>query len=199
MAHVYVDFDDVLTDTISGIRRLALAKWGKDVPYESVFDFDLRKTFNLSDDEMMELVGLTHDRDFLGGLAPLPGACECLLAWRAAGHDVAVVTGRPPHSQAYSLLWLERHGVAGLELIHWDKYRRYRTEPSASDEDIRAMNFDFFVDDAPAALSRIAGLYPQGRVAILDKPWNRTFVPMHEGMRRCLNWQDVGRYFKESI
>lgn len=196
MKHIYLDFDDVLCDTITGIRTLAHEQFGRDVAYEDILDFNLQVTFTLSDEELWTLTGMTHTPTFLMSLDPIPGALETLDTWLTTGHRCTVVTGRPPSSGNASEKWLDGHGFGHVPVLHWDKYHRYQGRGALGDADLLKEGFDFGVDDSPLALDRITALFPHLPVAIMGKPWNQTYSPSAM-MRRCSDWQAIKTYFED--
>ena len=59
---IYIDFDDVLCETAKNFTKIAKELFGKDVPYSEVQFFNLKKTFDLNDEQYEELIsGSTKD------------------------------------------------------------------------------------------------------------------------------------------
>lgn len=48
---IYVDFDDILSETALYFSHLVKKMFGKYVPYENIKSFSLQKSFDLSDEE----------------------------------------------------------------------------------------------------------------------------------------------------
>ena len=57
---VYIDFDDVLCETAKHFTKLAKELFGIDVPYREVQFFNLKKTFDLSDEQYEEMMIAGH-------------------------------------------------------------------------------------------------------------------------------------------
>ena len=57
---VYIDFDDVLCETAKHFTKLAKELFGIDVPYREVQFFNLKKTFDLSDEQYEEMMKAGH-------------------------------------------------------------------------------------------------------------------------------------------
>ena len=53
---IYIDFDDVLCETAKNFTKIAKELFGKDVPYSEVHFFNLKKTFDLNDEQYQELM-----------------------------------------------------------------------------------------------------------------------------------------------
>lgn len=178
---LYVDCDDVVTETarhLAALRRRTGA-WAPD--YEDIHDFDLHHSFRMDDATYRDFMTLAHTDAELLALEPLPGACETLRAWRDDGLDPVIVTGRPGFSYAASRAWLDQRGLADIPLMLVDKYNR-ELGPTTEGVEIvpfrklREMGFDLAIDDAPLALDLLArsGLCPY---VVFDRPWNRGYKP----------------------
>ncbi len=178
---LYVDCDDVVTETarhLAGLRRREGA-WAP--AYEDIHDFDLHRSFRMDEATYRDFMERAHSDDELLALEAVPGACETLRAWRDDGLDPVIVTGRPAFSHAASREWLDRRGLADIPLLLVDKYNR-TLGPTAEGVEVvpfrnlRGMGFDLAVDDAPPALDLLArsGLCPY---VVFDRPWNRGYRP----------------------
>ena len=189
---IYVDFDDVLSETAAALAGLLPGLFGKRVAYEDICAFDLRVSFKLSEPDYRLLMDRGHEASFLEDIPPAPGAREALRAWQDKGWEPVVVTGRPASCHDASATWLARHGFAGIPLIHVDKYGRDLGAPcpvpTYSFPQLRDMGFGLAIDDAPPALALVAehGLCP---AIIFDRPWNRTYS--HPDARRMNGWGGI--------
>lgn len=199
MRRVYVDFDDILSETAMGFAVELERLFGKSVAFEDIFSFDLGHSFGLSPEDTSELMQHMHTREALLGLKPVPGAREGLTAWRNAGCEVHVVTGRPPATRAASEEWLLRHGMPYDALVFVDKYARnhpaHEPEPAITLEQLRAMHFCLAVEDSPVMIRFIAGSMTVP-LLIFDRPWNRQ---EREGSRvsRCRGWSEIIERFPQ--
>ena len=193
---VYVDFDDVLSETAWSLSRLVGELFGRDVPYDQIRVFNLQVAFSLSDGEIAELMRRAHEDAFLAGMPAVPGAVEGVRALCRAGHALTVVTGRPDFSYKGSVAWLERFGLADLPLLHVDKYGRAASAPRVAGQpetlsaaDLERLAFDVAIDDSPEALALLAGM-PGCRVFAYDRPWNRSY-PLAGNMERVTGWNGI--------
>jgi len=193
---VYIDFDDVLCETARALSGVADRLFGKGVPFEEIRFFDLKRSFNLSQEESDELSLLFHDGDLLASLLPVPGALEGVRAWRASGRELWIVTGRPPDTYAVSRDWLERYDVPFDRLVMVDKYGRgHAAEPAVPTltvEELCAQDFELAVEDS----LHMAGCLLERTtlpVVLLARPWNSAWQSLGGDGRltRCANWAQV--------
>jgi 5'' nucleotidase, deoxy (Pyrimidine), cytosolic type C protein (NT5C). len=181
---VFVDFDDVLCETASCLSGLAASLFGCKVAYQEIITFDLQEAFSLSDRELEELMSHAHNDDYLATLPATVGSVEAIRGWIADGHEVVVVTGRPPSCHRGSKAWLDSYGLSELPLIHLDKYGRTKPSPAVgglpanySPADLVGMGFDVAIDDSPTALDLLAKKLPGVEIMVFNRPWNQTYRP----------------------
>src|SRR5262249_36573796 len=122
---IYVDLDDVLCQTARHFLEVVEREFGKRVPFEQLTDFDVGIACGLEPTERDALYRIVHEPDELLRMAPVPEAVAVLEQWQAAGHEIAIVTGRPPDTRDISRAWLERHGVPHQSFTMVDKYGRF--------------------------------------------------------------------------
>ena len=125
---IYVDIDDVMSETARALCILATREFHRHVVYEDVWQFNLQDVFTLSNEEMERFVQLSHSPDSIQSYAQVPGAVEGVKTLRAAGYHVDLVTGRPAFSSAATSAWLTSVGLPNEEVTYVDKYGR--TYPS---------------------------------------------------------------------
>lgn len=192
---IYVDLDDVLSETARALCGLARDLFGRRIAYEAVAAFDLRIAFRLDEHQYTQLMAAAHEDDFLLTLAPTPGAAATLQAWRQAGDEAQIVTGRPFRNAACSARWLAAHGFAGIPLLHVDKYgREPPVAPGApralTPEEFGRLPFDVAVEDAPVALDLLAS-GPVGHRLVFARPWNAAYPLDPPRLTRCADWMAV--------
>ena len=194
---VYVDFDDVLCETARGLLELLREEFGKHVAYEDIRHFDLGRSFGLTAGELKGFLAAAHAPQCVGNLAPVEGAREALRAWKKAGVEVFVVTGRPPETEEDSRAWLERHSIPYDRLFFVDKYGRLPPSSSlVALESLADMGFSLAIDDAPAMLEFLVNSLPVP-VIIFDRPWNAAFSGDDgralKPVLRCASWAAIGK------
>jgi len=204
MARVYVDLDDVLSQTIRGLIALLEREHGRRVHEEDIRDFDLGRSFRLAPAELDAFMCSAHRPEELGALEPSPGAAAALERWTAHGHEVFVMTGRPPASEATSRRWLEAHGMSHAHLASVDKYGRGDQDRSTvvplTLDALERFDFSLAVEDS---LDMAIHLAESCRVpvALIDRPWNRDLAGLSERslglIVRCSSWEELLRRFPE--
>lgn len=195
---IYVDIDDVLSQTIECLIDLLEQTHDRRVEVEDVRHFHLERSFGLSEREIHTFMERAHADEIIESIAPIPGATEVLSGWTAVGHEVRLVTGRPPTTNAASRRWLERHAIPHAALHHLDKWSRpswnHAGLPALRFEEIPALAFDLAVEDSLDTAARLVGDFGIP-VALMDRPWNRdlTGLPgnVREGLWRCADWDAV--------
>lgn len=189
---IYVDMDDVISETCRSFLRLLRSEFGRRVDFEDVKAFDLTRSFDMSFDELEVFMERAHQPDVLAGMTPMPGALETLAGWGRDGYRIEVMTGRPPSTRASTEAWLARHGVAHAGLTFVDKYGRRGIDPSFRDaltlEELAARRYCLAVEDSAATAAFLAehGVAP---VALIDRPWNRELAAA--GVRRMSGWEEL--------
>ena len=173
---IYCDIDDVLSETAVSLCRLAERMFGKRVAYADVRDFNLQRTFDLTDEEMRRYMAAAHERENLVSYEPTPGAVAALRALRAAGHAVEIVTGRPSTAWKGTQAWLDRVGLGDFTVTYVDKYGRpCPADPEAprmmSLKELLAQTYDIAIDDSPVALKSLE-VWTATRIFVFDRPWN---------------------------
>lgn len=191
---IYVDLDDVLCETARLFLTVLERDFGKQVSYEMLTDFDVGTACGLKPHEREELYRRVHEPDALLGLAAIDGAAEKLKHWRAAGYEIAIVTGRPPESCEPSLEWLARNQILYDSFLLVDKYSRYKTAQAhtLSLEAFSALRFSWAVEDSLPMANFLASRMHMP-VALLDRPWNRS-TSDPEMISRCNHWHEIKEF-----
>jgi len=203
LAHpIYVDLDDVLSETIGALTRLLSDEWNRHVAVDDVRHFDLGRSFGLAPEELEAFMRRAHEPDFLDAIPPRDGAAEVLAEWRERGYHVAIMTGRPPASAEISRSWLDRHGIPHASFVCVDKYsRQHWADPAGlalSKTALGELEFTLAVEDSlemAAHLVEHCGV----AVALMDRPWNHDLAQLpHEtasAIAGCLDWREVAERF----
>ncbi len=195
---IYVDIDDVLARTIESLIDLLDETHGRRVAVEEVRHFDLEKSFALDDEEILAFMDRAHEDEVLERIEPVGDGVRTVTDWHDEGHEVHLVTGRPPASNAASRRWLARHDVAHTALHHLDKWSRptwnERGLPALRFDELHGMDFDFAVEDSLDTAVRLVEEFDLP-VALMDRPWNRDLSsvakPTRERLTRCVGWRSV--------
>ena len=191
---IYVDFDDCICETARSFSKLATEMFGKNVPYENIRFFDLDKTFELNEEQFVQLMTRGHLPEVLLSYEETPGASKVINEWSEAGHEVSIITGRPFSVYEPSRMWLDEHGLKDIRLYCLDKYGRdsfYKNSDfNLKLDDYYKMSFDYAVEDSPKAFKFFDHL-PDLKVMVFDRPWNREVEFPNGNYKRCFDWEQV--------
>lgn len=197
---IYIDFDDVLCETAKYFTKIAKDLFGIDVPYREVQFFNLKKTFNLNDEQYEEMMRAGHLPENLLNYEETPKASETINKWVDRGHEVFIITGRPSNSYEPSRRWLDEHKLNRVPLFCVDKYGR---ETCGQDytynmtlAQLYNMAFDFAIEDSPAAFEHV-NHFKDCKVAVFNRPWNRHAELPNDRFVRCEGWEEIDRLFEE--
>ena len=199
---IYVDLDDVLGQTALRFAEVFEQEYGRKIELEEIESFDLGLSLGLSPEELNDFMKSVHRPEVLAGIAPMGGAIEALSDWVEHGYEVAVVTGRPPETEAVSRRWLADREVPHHSLIFLDKYswsdELFSGSRALSMAELSRRSFRLVVEDSAEVARRLAGVM-ETPVALLDRPWNRSSPKPEEEFEgrifRCRDWQDLHARF----
>jgi len=196
MLPIYVDFDDVLSDTTSAFLKILKLEFGKKVNFEDIFTFDLKASFNLTDSEYAHFFHRVHQADVIMSFAPMEGAIGALEDWVKQGYQISIVTGRLTSAYEASLDWLAKHKVPYHHFTMVDKYSRENidTDIAVSMEEFSEMKFSLAVEDS-AKMARHLSQKMGIPVALIDRPWNRGADLDHK-ISRYTSWYDIRNDFQ---
>jgi len=199
MLPIYVDFDDVLSDTTSICVQVANRMFGKNVSYEQVTSFNFQEVFDFSQPEFDAFMNAVHQPDILLSFDPIPGAVDILARWADRGYDVTIVTGRPTSSYETSLEWLSLHHVPYHAFYMVDKYDRKQMDQciAISMNDFSKMEFCLAIEDSLEMAQYLTGSMGQ-KVALFDKPWNRA-GKVNGQISRYETWQQIGETYQDPL
>ena len=197
---IYIDFDDVICETGRHFTYIAKDLFGIDLPYSEVQFFNLKKSFDLNDEQYNELLRVGHLPEVLLAYEETPGASATINKWLDEGHEISVITGRPFDSYEPSRKWLDDHGLNRVPLFCVDKYGREKFNQDCSYnltlEDLYNMTFDFAIEDSPAAFEHV-NHFDNCRVAVFNRPWNASAIFPNERFVRCLSWQEIDELIRK--
>lgn len=192
--NIYVDFDDCLCETAKSFSKLVADMFGKNVPYKDIKYFDLKRSFNLTDEQYDEMMIEGHTEKVLLSYEETPGASDTLRGWISQGHSVSVITGRPDSAYVASRKWLDEHGLGEARLYCLNKYGRdsfiKNSEFNLELEDYYRMNFDIAVEDSPSAFKYFDHL-KDIKVMVFNRPWNEESALPGDNFYRCLSWTEI--------
>ncbi|MCR5109262.1 MAG: 2-dehydropantoate 2-reductase [Lachnospiraceae bacterium] len=192
--NIYVDFDDCICETARAFTEIAERLFGKKVPYEQIRDFNLRKSFGLTESEYEQMMLEGHRPEILLSYEETPGACATLNEWIDRGDEISVITGRPSSAYEASRRWLDEHGLSRAKLYCLNKYGRdsfiRNSDFNLELEDYYSMSFDYAVEDSPMAFRFFEHL-PELKVMVYNRPWNQECEFPTANFCRCSDWNRI--------
>lgn len=195
---VYIDFDDVICETGLHFTKLAKELFDIDLPYAQVQFFNLKKAFDINDEQYDVLMKAGHLPENLLAYEETKGASETINKWVDAGHDISIITGRPFDSYEPSRKWLDDHGLNRVPLFCVDKYGReifnQNVSYSMTLKDLYDLTFDFAIEDSPAAFEHVLH-FDNCKIAVFNRPWNQQVELPNDDFVRCNNWDDIDKLF----
>lgn len=192
MRPIYVDMDDVLSDSTSGYLEIVEREFDKKVAFEQLHSFDLQESFGLTDEEFDHLFKVLHDREVILSFPPMAGASQVLSAWIEMGYEIAVVTGRPTSAYEASLAWLAAYDMPFHSFTMVDKYGRPQMDSgiALTLDELAKMQFSFAVEDS-MKMARFLANTMNTPVALMDRPWNRN-GSLNGHIKRFNAWEQIG-------
>jgi uncharacterized HAD superfamily protein len=196
MTAIYIDMDDVLTESYLTFLNVLEKNFDKKMNYSQITTFDLQKSFGLSDNEYTRFFELIHDPDEMIQHVPVPGAKKMLKLWRDSGHNISILTGRPLETRSVSLEWLDLHDFEHDSFSIVNKYGRDSSTGgmSMSLETLSQLPFDLAVEDS-GNMAQFLSEQMDVKVALLDRPWNRSMV-FNDNVQRCADWTQIKEKFE---
>ena len=199
---IYVDIDDCLAQTARMFAKVFEQEHGRRVDLEEIESFDLGVSLGLTPESLDDFMKSVHRPEVLAEIEPMEGAIEALAAWVDRGYEVAVVTGRPPATEAVSRRWLTEQRVPHHSLTFLDKYSwsedLFSGSQAISMDELSRRSFSLVVEDSAEVARRLAGVL-DAPVALFDRPWNRSVPKPEDELKgrifRCRDWQDIGERF----
>jgi uncharacterized HAD superfamily protein len=191
MPPIYVDIDDVLADTSGSLINIAEKQFQKQVPFEELTCFDLKISFDLTQEEYELFLNLAHEPDIILGLEPYSDAIDAVKRWIASGNDICIVTGRPTTTYETTLEWLARHNVPFNDFFMVNKYARPGMDETIalSMQAFSEMKFQFAVEDSYDMAVYLAETMDT-QVFLYDRPWNRS-NNQNGKIKRFQNWVEI--------
>ena len=193
MFPIYVDIDDVLADTSSALIDIAEKEFHKKVPFEELTSFDLKVSFDLTQEEYETFLEMAHQPDEILNLMPIQEAIQAINQWMASGYEISIVTGRPTATYKTTLEWLALHEVPYDHFFMVDKYARPGMDDTIalSMQAFSEKKFHFAIEDSYEMAVYLAKNMDT-QVLLYDRPWNRS-ANQNKNIKRFRSWEEVYR------
>lgn len=176
---ILIDMDDTIEQLLQAWVRSVNERYGRNVQYDEVREWDVSKAFpGLSREEVY---GVVSEPGFWKTVEPVPGAAEAMQRLLAEGHEIYVVTATTYDSVTEKMRdLLFRY----FPFLTWDQ-----VIITSRKQLIRG---DVLIDDGPHNLE--GGSY---RKILMDAPHNRSYDAEENGMVRVHTWQEVEAVLKK--
>lgn len=199
---IYVDLDDVLSETGRTFLRVLAEEFGKEVEWDQIHDYDLGVSLGLDEDSLTRFMHAVHRPEVLSTVAPMAGSLAALEMWIEQGYEIEVVTGRPGSTEDVSRKWLKNNGMPHHSLIHVDKYaweeELLGTSSGVPLVRLAGNGYRLAVEDSAEVAIHLTEIL-EAPVVVLDRPWNRRRLDAHPNadgrIVRCKNWQEIFERF----
>lgn len=191
MLPIYVDIDDILADTSSCLIHIAEKEFHKKVPFAELTSFDLKVSFDLTQDEYEHFLEMAHQPDEILNIAPIPDAIKTLRQWMASGYEISIVTGRPTTTYETTQEWLAVHQVPYDHFFMVNKYARQGMDNkiALSMQALSEMKFQFAIEDSYDMAVHLADSMGT-QVLLYDRPWNRG-PNLNGKIKRFRSWEEL--------
>ena len=165
------DIDGVIADSFRAFVKTAREKYGIDIEYEDITDYDFRQVIDIDEETSNEIIEMILDDPFGMGIHPIHGAAEVLRRLSGFG-PLFFVTART--NREAILEWLQKRlGLGNGDAI--------KLEATGSHEDklpiLLQNRIRYFVEDRleTCYLIQESPVTP----IVFEQPWNRKAHPFH--------------------
>jgi len=188
---IYIDCDDVLAESTRSYIAIIKREFGIERKFEELTSFDLRVSFGLTQVQFDHFFQLVHTREEILKFQPMDGAVETVKAWKQAGQEIAIVTGRITAAYESTLEWLQSLSIPYDQFMVVDKYNRPEMDMSIAKplSSISSMQFEIAIEDS-YTMAKYLTTEQKVKVVLMDRPWNST-EPNINGLTRVRNWSDI--------
>ncbi|HOG18891.1 MAG TPA: hypothetical protein PKW37_00415 [Salinivirgaceae bacterium] len=188
---IYVDCDDVISESTSSYIEIIKREFGIDKCFEDIKSFDLKKSFGLTEEQYKLFFDIIHSHEELMKFKPVEGAIETMHEWAKKGNKIGIVTGRLTTAYDSTIEWLANYKVPYDYFIIVDKYNRTDIDKTIAKplEYLRSLKIDFAIEDSLSTANYLAEC-PNVKVALMDRPWNRDDY-INKNIVRVFNWKEI--------
>jgi uncharacterized HAD superfamily protein len=183
-----VDLDDVLIEFVDTFRIWYNQKFNTDFKYEDLNDFFLENVFNITKEQILELIFEFYVSPEQAAAPAVKGAVAGMQKLQELGYEVFVITARPEWSKEVTEVWLNTHFAGLYEAVYFVNHFG-GGENKKKSEVCTELGLSIFVDDAIYNITEIID-NTQIKAILVDKPWNHQ-DPTPEGAKRVFSWEEI--------
>lgn len=195
---IYVDLDDVLSETGRMFLSVLTTEFGKQIEWDDIHDYDLGVSLGLDEAQLTRFTHAVHRPEVLASVKPMPGSLDALTDWTGQGYEIEVVTGRPKATEDVSRKWLKEKDMPHHSLIHVDKYaweeELMGTSAGVPLVHLAGNGYCLAVEDSAEVAIHLTEIL-DAPVVVLDRPWNRKRLDEYPNLDgrivRCDSWQEI--------
>lgn len=176
---ILVDMDDTIEKLLEAWVRGVNQKYGRDVTYDEITQWDVSAAFPGLTWEQVYAVPM--ERGFWKTVEPIPGAAESLQRLGQAGHEIYIVTATPFDAVPEKMRDL---------LFRWFPFLRWDQVIITSRKQM--IRGDVLIDDGVHNLE--GGAYAK---ILMSAPHNRAYDAQANGMIRVENWAEIETVIRE--
>ena len=199
---VYVDLDDVLSETGRAFLEVLQREFGKQVEWDDIHDYDLGVSLGMDEAQLTRFMHAVHRPEVLAAVEPMAGSLGALRAWAEQGYEIEVVTGRPSATRQVTLEWLTTREVPHHALIHVDKYaweeELLGTSSGVPLIQLAGNGYCLAIEDSAEVSIHLTEIL-DAPIVVLDRPWNRRRLEAYPDLNgrivRCETWQQIFERF----
>lgn len=199
---IYVDLDDVLSETGRMFLEVLEAEFGKQIEWDQLHEYDLAVSLSMDEEVLTEFMRAVHRPEALASVVPIPGSLETLQKWIDQGYQIEVVTGRPGSTEEVSRQWLTNNEMPYHSLVHVDKYaweeELLGTSTGVPLVHLAGNGYRLAVEDSAEVAIHLTDII-EAPVVVLDRPWNRRKLDEYANLDgrivRCESWEEIYEQF----
>ena len=173
---ILVDVDGTLCFNLPRLCEFLEVEYGIEITREEITDWSFQfEEAGIGIDEVIAQLFEEYPEWFLSDLDPVPGASQALDSLAAAGHEIQIVTHRPPETHHLTRQWLDEQGMY---------YDGYVADVPANKAEVPG---DVLIDDFHGHVADAVDAGMRG--LLFDRPYTEPVG--HERMVRVSTWTDV--------
>lgn len=104
-----IDLDEVLNDLMSQMVIAVNSRFGTEITIEDFNRWDIRECKVLTEAQVDFIERMFEDEDFLETLSPVAGAAHSINLLKQKGHEIFIITAKPPTAIPATSRWLKRY------------------------------------------------------------------------------------------
>lgn len=169
---ILIDMDEVMINTVSCWVKALNNKFGTNVKFEDITDWDMAKAFpDLSENDIWSVFNV----EFWANVEPITGSCSAIEYLIKKGHNIYVVTAAYPDSLSYRYMILKMYypfiPIENVIICHKKQL----------------VDADVLIDDGIHNIE--GGKY---KTILFNKPWNQSCD--YKWIYKANNWSEILGY-----